>query len=396
MAFEEIAGERLPGERLPFDTEPLAEEGVDLVVVFVALFREWRTGLVLFLLVALVGIVKVHSLKSQYIATATFLPSQGHSQADTLSSIFSPRGPGNLYIGLLQSRTVQDNIIDQNHLLDLFHTRSYEAARGTLAGKSTFAEGGDSIITIAVRDGNAQDAAMLANAYLQALQDLSDRMAQVQAAQTREFYDHQLQQQRAQLDEAEEAYARLQERTGQVASGAQASEGISTIASVRSQVNALNVQLAALKQSETEQNPEIQRLRSQIAQLEAQGRSEEAGAPSSVAGAATPANRIPAVTLALSRAQRAIADRTAVVNSLNTQFQSARLSEDFSHAAIEVIDRAYPPEGRIWPPRQNYYLGALALAAFVALFGVVLKLLGQRVLANPRHQNTLGRLRRAF
>lgn len=383
-------------ERLPFDTEPLAEEGVDLVAVFVALFREWRTGLVLFFLFALAGILKVHSLKSQYVATATFLPSQGHTQADTLSSIFSPRGPGNLYIGLLQSRTVQDSIIDQNHLLDLFHTRSYEAARGVLAAKSSFVEGGDSIITISVRDGNAQDAAMLANAYLQALQDLSDRMAQVQAAQTREFFDRQLREQRSQLDQAEDAYARLQERTGQVASGAQASEGIGTIASVRSQVDALNVQLASLRQSETEQNPEVQRVRSQIAQLQAQERAQEAGAASSVAGAATPANRIPAITLELSRAQRGIADHTALVNSLNTQFQSARLSEDFSHAAIEVIDRAYPPEGRVWPPRKNYYLGALAIAAFIALFGVVLKLLAQRILTNPRHQGTLGRLRRAF
>ena len=165
---------------------------------------------------------------------------------------------------------------------------------------------------------------------------------------------------------------------------------------MRSQVDGLNVQLAALRQSETEQNPEVQRIRSQIVQLEAQERSQEAGARSSVAGAATPANRIPAITLELNRAQRAIADHAALVNSLNTQFQSARLSEDFTHAAIEVIDRAYPPEGRVWPPRKNYYLGALGVAAFLALFGMVLKLMTQRILANPRHQNTLGRLRRAF
>ena len=381
---------------LPYDTEPLSEEGLDLVAVFVALFREWRTALILFALVALAGVLKVHSLKSEYVATATFLPSQGHSQVDTISSIFSPRGPGNLYIGLLQSRSVQDNIIDRNHLLELFHTKSYETARRTLAAKSAFVEGGDSIITISVRDVNAQDAALLANAYLQGLQDLSDKMAQSQAAQTRNFFDKQLQQQRTQLDEAENAYAHLQERTGQVASGAQASEGINTIASLRGQVDALNVQLASLRQSETEQNPEMERIRSQIAQLQAQERTQEAGVASSTAGTATPANRIPAVTLEMNRAQRSITDHTTLVTSLNSQFEAARLNEDFSHAAIEIIDRAYPPEARIWPPRRNYYLGALALAAFVALFGVVLKLLVQRILANPTHQGTLGRLRRAF
>ncbi len=383
-------------ERLPYDTEPLAEEGIDLVAVFVALLREWRTAAVVFVLVSLLGALKVHSLKSQYVATATFLPSQGHSQTDTLSSIFSPRGPGNLYLGLLQSRSVQDNIIDRNHLLEMFHTRSYEAARGILAAKVSFSEGGDSIITISVRDSNAQDAAMLANAYLQGLQDLSDKMAQTLSSQTRAFFDRQLEQQRTQLDQAEQAYAQLQERTGQVASGAQASEGISTIAALRSQVDSLYVQLAVLSQSETEQNPEIQRVHSQIAQLQAQERLQEAGAASSVAGTATPAKSIPAVTLQLNRAQREITDHTALVNSLNSQFEAARLSEDFSHAAIEVIDRAYPPEGRAWPPRKNYYLAALGIGLFAALFIVVLKLLAQRILANPKHQSSLGRLRRAF
>ncbi len=383
-------------EGLPYDTEPMAEEGIDLVAIVAAILREWRIALIVFALVTIAGATYVHSLRSQYVATATFLPSQAHTQADTLSSIFSPRGPGNLYIGLLGSRSVQDNIIDRNGLLALFHTKSYEAARGILTAKSSFVAGADSIITISVRDGNAHDAAMLANAYLQGLQELSDTMAQAEAAQTRSFFDRQLQEQRTQLDQAEDAYAKLQERTGQVASGAQASEGIGTIASLRSQIDALNVQLAVLQQSETDANPEIQRLRSQLAQLQAQQRAQEAGAVSNVAGAATPANRIPAITLQLSRAQRQISDRTALVNSLNTQFETARLSEDFSHAAIQVIDRAYPPEGRIWPPRKNYYFGVLGLAFFAGLFAVVLKLLAGRILANPKHQASLGRLRRAF
>lgn len=388
--------EQNPAERLPYDTEPVPEEGIDLVAVFAAVLREWPTALIVFAIVSLLGAVYVHRLKAAYVATATFLPSQSQTQTQALSSIFSPRGPGNLYIGLLQSRSVQDNIIERNHLLKLFGTNSMEAARGILASKSAFIEGGDSIITISIRDQNAADAALLANAYLQGLQELSDKMAQSQAAQTRSFFDRQLEQQRAQLDKSEESYARLQERTGQVASGAQAAEGISNIASIRLQVDGLNVQLASLLQSETEANPEVQRVRSQIAQLQSQERTLQAGSASSGAGTATPANRIPAVTLQMSRAQREIADHSALVNSLNTQFESARMSEDFSHAAIEVIDRAYPPEHRAWPPRQSYYIGVLVLGFFAALFAVVFKLLVSRILANPTHQASLGRLRRAF
>lgn len=391
-----MLNEQVPAEHLPYDTEPVPEDGVDLVAVIAALLREWPIALVVFAVVSAVGAAYVHSLKAAYVATATFLPSQGQSQTQALSSLFSPRGPGNLYIGLLGSRSVQDNIIQSNHLLQLFGTNSMEAARGVLASKSSFVEGGDSIITISVRDTNSANAAMLANAYLQGLQDLSDKMAQSQAAQTRSFFDRQLEQQRASLDESEEAYARLQERTGQVASGVQAAEGIGNIAGIRSQVDSLNVQLASLRQSETDENPEVQRIHSQIGQLQAQERALEQGSSLAATGTSTPANRIPAVTLQLNRAQRKIADQTALVNSLNSQFQGSRIGEDLSHAAIQIIDRAYPPEHRAWPPRGNYYIGSLGVGIFAALFAVVLKLLGQRILANPKHQASLGRLRRAF
>ncbi len=325
-----------------------------------------------------------------------FCRSQGHTEADTLSSIFSPRGPGNLYLGLLASRSVQDDIIDRAHLLQLFGTHSYETARNILTTKSTFSVGGDSIVTVAVRDSNSQNAAMIANAYLQGLQDLSDKMAQAQATQTRRFYDQQLEEQRTQLNQAEDAYARLQERTGEVSPGTQASIGIGNIAGIRQQITALEVQLAVLKQSETDQNPEVQRVRSQIAQLETEERVQEAGGGSTPVGAAPPASKIPAVTVALNRAERDVAAHAALVNSLNTQFQNARLDEDFSHPAFEVIDRAFAPETKAWPPRKTYAEACFAFGVLAGLFAVVLKLVIGRVLGNPEHRHKLHRLRGAF
>lgn len=383
-------------ERLPYDTEPIPEEGIDLVAIFAAMAGEWRLALITFLVFAAVALAYVFSLKPQYVATATFLPSQGRTEAESLSSIFSPRGPGNLYIGLLSSRSVQDDIIDRAHLFQLFGTHSYETARAILAGRSSFGEGGDSIIVVAVRDTNSQNAAMIANAYLQGLQDLSDKMAQAQAAQTRKFYDRQLEIQSAELNQAEDAYAKLQERTGEVAPGTQASIGISNIAGLRQQVTSLQVQLAVLRQSETEQNPEVQRVRSQIAQLEAEERVQEAGSGRTPVGAATTAAKIPSVTLELNRAERDVASHTALVNSLSTQFQNARLDEDFSHPAFQVIDRAFAPEARAWPPRPSYIGVSLAFAFLAGLFAIVVKLVIRRISSNPTHRAKLHRLRRAF
>ena len=382
-------------ERLPYDTEPLTGEGIDLVSVFVAILGEWKVALAIFVVVALCGLIYLRTLKPQYVATATFLPSE-HTEAANLASIFNASGPGNLYIGLMHSRSVDDDVIDHLHLLQLYGTKSYEAVRGVLNSKSSFGQGADSIITIAVRDEDAQRAADIANAYLIGLQDLSDKMAQSQSNQSRRFFDHQLQEQRDQLNEAEQALIKLQERTGQVAPEAQASSSIGTIAGTRSQIQSLRVQLAVLQQSEADGNPDVERIRTQIAQLEAQERTQEAGKAATPIGAPIAAADIPTLNLELSHAQEIVASRRAAVNSMAGQFGSARMDAQFSHPVFEVIDRAIAPEFKAWPPQQQYNAAALGFAAIMALFSVLAVLVAKRILRNPEHRASLHRLRRAF
>ena len=390
-----MVNEQTMRERLPYDTEPIPEQGIDLVSVFVALLSEWRIGLIAFIVAAAAGLGYVYSLKPQYVATATFLPSQ-HTATPTLNSLIAPTAPGNLYIGLMRSRSVQDDVINQEHLLDLFHTRSYEAARYYLGLKSFFSEGADSIITIAIRDENAQNAARIANAYLNGLQDLNDKMSRAQANISRKYVDRELLAQEEDLDKAEQDLVDLQEKTGEVQSEAQASIGINNIAGYRSQIAGLQVQLAVLKKSETDENPEVQRVRSQIAQLQAEEREQEAGKATTPVGAPTTAYRIPSMAVKLNHAQTKVADRRALVNSLSTQLGAARIDSGLSHPVFQVIDRAIPPEGRAWPPRQTYQVAALGFALFVAFFAVLIKLIARRILSNPEHRASLGRLRGAF
>ena len=386
-------------ERLPYDTEPVSEGGLDLVSVFVAILSEWKIGLIAFVVAAAVGLAYVRSLKPQYVATATFLPSSGGGsvQAETLASLFSPGGgSGSLYIGLLRSRGVQDDVVDRVHLRELYGTQSHELARLILNGKSFFSQGADSIATISIRDENAQIAAQLADAYLLALQDLSDKMGQSQAAESRKLFSRQLEEQRGELQDAELRLVRLQERTGEVAAGSQAAAGVGNIIGYQSQISGLQVQLAVAKQSEAEGNPDVQRIRSQIAQLEAEERQQATGKGVTGVGAPTTAVRIPAINLELSHAEQDVADKRALVNSLAGQFSSARSQADLTHPAFQVIDRAVVPEFRVWPPRAQYDAAALIFGAFVAFFAIMIRLVARRILSNPTHRVSLGRLRGAF
>ena len=128
-------------ERLPYDTEPMSDEGIDLVNVFAAILAEWKVALITFAVVAIAGLLYVRSLKPQYVASATFLPSEGHTEAANLASIFNASGPGSLYLGLMRSRSVQDDVLERAHLLQLWNTRSYELGRMILGGQELLCGG---------------------------------------------------------------------------------------------------------------------------------------------------------------------------------------------------------------------------------------------------------------
>ena len=365
MSKDDVVMERMEPE----------ESGIDLLAVLVALLSEWRIWLITFVTVSVVCCVFVFSLKPEFVATATILPQEGRSDTASLASLFASHGPGTLYIGLLGSRSVKDYVADHANLRQLFQTQTEEQTRDVLAGKSTFANLPDSLLTISVRDGNAQDAARIANTYIDALANLNATMSLQQSSQTTAFFEQQLDKERAALAGAETEFARVQKSTGLVAPDTQTQIGLGAIASIRSEITSRQVQLTALLQSETEQNPNVQTLRSQIALLQVQERRLEGGAGGTPVGAAPAAGQMPQTNLDLARAQREVKYHDSLVTSLASQFEAARLNEAFRHSAFQVVDRAVAPEHKAWPPRTPYLVGSLGFGVVMGFIAVLMRLL---------------------
>ncbi len=372
------------------------EQGVDLVAVVVALLSEWKLALITFVIVTSLGLYYVSTLKPEYVAQATFLPKGGNTEAASLASIFQASGPGNLYLGLLRSRSVQDNVIKRADLLKYYQLSSWQMGRQVLGSRTTMAQGPDGIISLTVRDASADKSAQIANAYLEGLQDLSDKMAQSQSATTRKFFNRQLEEEQKALDEAEDQFAEHQIRTGQVAPETQAAVGIGNIAGLQGQITGVEIQLSTLLQSESETNPDVQRLRAQLAALQEQKHKQEVGQGFSGVGAPISAAKIPTANLDTQRAQREVQGHAARVAALNGQFGAARLDAEFSHAAFEVIDSAIAPEFRAWPPREPYEYAAMGFGLVLACVAVVLKLIARRILGTPDYRVMFRRLRGAF
>ena len=371
------------------------ERGIDLLSIFVSLVSEWRLivswAIALFVLFCLI----IFTLKPKFVATAKILPTGTREQNDALASLFGSRGAGALYVGLLESRSVMDDVLDRTGLMQAEHARDRWGARGILADKTTITEGADTLISIEVKDVDAKRAAEIANAYLDSLHALNNRLRVTESAETRQFFQTQLQEERGLLSSAETALTRTQKQTGVVDPAAQTQLGLAAIQGIRNQITALEVSLAGLLQRETEQAPDVQALRSQIAKLQSQEHEMESSASGPV-GAAPAAGRMPENNLDYERAQRDVRQHELVVQSLANQYEAARLMESRGRSAFQIVDFAVAPERKAWPPRRPLVILAFVFAWIIGLSAAVVKRMFGRLTADPASQANLARLRAIF
>jgi len=372
--------------------DAVAEDGSIDVLRIVAIFTaEWRIGLITAVVVFLLGVAYVFHLPSQYVADTLLLPKNAAIAGNGgLSAMFSLVQPASPYITLLTSRGLENDVVRRANLTQLFHTQSMETARGALSAMTQIFPGGDGTYTIRVRNESATEAAQIANTYVDALRALQESMALQAAEVQRRFFEAQLQREKDALAAAEQDLERTQEGLGVIDVGTQTAIGLSTIASLRSQITSLEVHLAALLQSETEQNPEVQTVRSQIAQLRAQERAQESQAgDNSPVGAAGPASRMPRVNLAYARKQREVVYHQGLVNSLASHFEDLRLGMGSMGDNFDVIDRAVVPETPTWPPRRMYLLFAGALALLLGLFAIAIAVAIRRLVSDAQQRANL-------
>lgn len=382
-------------ERTQESLPPPDGEGIDLLKLVAVFVSQWKTGVLCAAIVFVICVVILFLWKPVYEANSSLLPHEGAMQASSLLAMFSTKSPEDSYLGLLESRTVADQVVDQAHLMTEYHTTSRAAARGMLSSASKFTIGKDTLVKIRVRDPNAEQAAAIANAYLDALQNRQQEMTAYQAKMRRVVFEKQMDEEKDALSEAEVALKQEQQKSGLVQINAQTEMGLSAIASVRAQITSLQAQLAGLSASYTSDSVLVKRVQSQIAGLEAQERKLASGT-NGVIGAALPTGKMPEANLEYLRKLRDVKYHEALLTALANQYESAHLAETNSVTEFQIVDRAVAPENKAWPPRRLFLALAAVFAAMCGCAAIVLKLLMRRIYADPVQREYLHEIRDSF
>lgn len=370
---------------------PNHEESPVLLLSLLSILARSRRTLLAFTSAGLIiGVIIAVLLPARYTSTASFLPPGANNSsgaavlAGQLSQLSGLGGgaagllggaktPGDLYVGILKSRSIASELVKRFDLQHVYKVKKESRAEKLLADHSTFDVGlKDSIVTIAVTDSSQTRARDMANAYIDALRETNSRLALSEASQRRLFFGQQLAKEKDDLADAEVDLKRTEEESGLIAPAGQTASEIQTIAQTRAEISVREVELSALRQSATEQNPEVIRLQSEIANLQGQLARMQSGSGQH-AGTAIPTSKVPALALEYVRKEREVKYHEALFEMLARQYESARLDEAHEAPLLQILDPADYPDSKSGPPRMLIALGGLLLGLLAGCVRVLLR-----------------------
>jgi capsule polysaccharide export protein KpsE/RkpR len=319
----------------------------------------------------------------------------GATGSQSLTENLGLKTPSGLYVGMLQSRTIVDRIIDRFNLMKLYDAEYREDARKQLLEDvlKTEIDDNSSIITIDVEDRDPKRATDMANAFVEELKNLTKGLAVTEASQRRLFFEDQLKDTKMALVKAEEEMQGFQEKTGALQVDEQTKAIIEGIAMLRAQIAAKEVQLRVMRTYATAQNPDLQRVEDELKGLKAElGKLEAKGG--SGHDPLIPTGSMPEVGTEYARKLRDLKFYEDLYELLTKQFEAAKLDEAKEAALIQVIDKAIPPEKIAKPKRLLLILIATFTGFFLSIFVAFFAEYKEKASKDPENKERFETLKR--
>jgi len=347
-------------------TTPWPPGGLDLRPWFVAVWRERFRILAVTAAASLLTLGIAFLLPRWYRATATILPPE---ESDLLSNMslatraltkFPSFGvladyftPADIYKAVLLSRTVQDQVIGQFRLGEIYRIKSLEKTRKALQGNYRVRVNPDGTISIHVEDRDPKRAAAMANAFLVFLDEYNVDKRNSQARRTRMFLQRRVAETDTALRISEAAMRHYLEAHHTVAPTNLSSADAQAASDLMARKISLEVRLGILRSYLREENDQVLQTRLELDQLNRR--------------IAT----LPAVQSELGGLIRAAKIQEQLYLLLTAELEQSRIRESMDTPTVQVLDAAIPPERHSRPRRLALAMaaGLLAFAGSVAWIG---------------------------
>ncbi len=290
--------------------------------------------------------------------------------ASPFTGSFGGPSTSDLFMGMLKSRAMADEVIQKFDLKRRFECKTFEATRKRLESDTQIKLSKEKLITITVDAESPQLAADIANHYFAHLDKLNRTVNVTKAVQARLFLEKRLQETKESLTKAEEKLRDFQAKNRAVSLDAQSKAMIDAGASLQAQITASEVQLQVMKGYLSEDNPELMRLKGTVGGLRSHlNRLESGGSQAPTTAKRASLDKVPALLLDYGRLMRDLKVQETVYLMLNSQFEQAKLTEARDTPTVVILDAGLPAEKKIRP---FVTLNVLVAGAISGLFASLL------------------------
>jgi tyrosine-protein kinase Etk/Wzc len=325
-------------------------------------------------------------LPVMYTARTSLLPPGSQQQSGSAAALaalgslgglaggLGAKTPDELYVALLRSESVQRALAERFKLQQRYKAKTYEELRNRLPGYIRVTSDKKSgLIAVEVDDEEPQFAADLANAHADEVTKVLGRLAVSEAQSRRAFFEQQLNETKERLVKAEVGLRNVQEKSGVIVLDKQAEALIGGAATLRAQIAEREVQMKVLRTGATEQNPEVQRLGSELRGLRAELARMESSKGGDGSAVDIPVGRLPEAAIDYVRARREVKLQETLLETMIRQFEAAKLDEAKEGPVLQQVDLALPPDYKSKPKRALIVLVSALLAMFASAVFVVIR-----------------------
>ena len=300
----------------------------------------------------------------------------GGGLAGLSANLLGVDSTGAVFIGVLNSRTVADNLVQKFDLKKVYRDRRDQDARQDLADRTNISQDRKSeIITIAVEDRDPRRAAALAAAYVDELNRLLAQVNTSSAHRERVFIEERLKVVRQELDTAAKQLSDFSTKNTTLDPKEQGKAMVGAVVTLQGELIANETQLRGLQQIYSDNNVRIRSIQARIRELRHQleqlrGSSADPPSDPGVDDLSYPSFRsLPALGVTYADLYREVKLREVVFETLTQQYEMAKIAEAKEIPSVKILDPANLPEKKSGPPRLLItLLGAILSFALGAAF----------------------------
>jgi capsule polysaccharide export protein KpsE/RkpR len=294
------------------------------------------------------------------------------------SELLGVKNSGDLFVAVLFSRTVQDDLINKFDLRRIYGVKRWVDARKQLTQRTEVAiERKSGVLTICVTDHDPKRANAMAQEYVAQLNNVVNQLNTSAAHRERVFLQERIAQVKDELESAEKEFSQFASSNATIDIKEQGKAMVEAAAALEGELIATETELQGLRQIYTDYNVRVRTAQARVNELNRQIQKLGGKPGFAAAGDAKDSDlypsirKLPLLGVTYADLYRKTKVEETVFEILTQQYELAKVQEAKEIPSAKVLDPPDVPEKKVFPPRTIMTIVGTFFAVVLGAFWVL-------------------------